>query len=235
MINPQNQLDQLRRTLQQKGLSDEDIRFLVDQAAQDISVALVDLAYDTLNSMEQLGIQTKSTEFATDLVMDISPVDINIRTFSGRSDFSEPPFPMMPRLLKNAKVAKDGSLYKVIPIQSKSVPTNSIIEAQMALQKMNEVKRNSLKEQARAKRELPTLSTEPGLSVRDYLAKRKHSQQVTATHFRTVSSKQDPATQWVNPGKDLNFSKDIHEANAQLQQRASEIISDIIKMYEGVA
>ncbi|CAN5950523.1 unnamed protein product [Sphagnum jensenii] len=44
---------------------------------------------------------------------------MEVRTESGNLEFTEPPFPMLDRLLQNAKPIKDGSgVYKVIPVGS---------------------------------------------------------------------------------------------------------------------
>ncbi len=233
MINPHSQLDQLKRTLLIKGLSEEEASRLVDIASDEISQALIDLAFDVMGSVQESGIASKSADFVADLMLDISPIDISIRTQSGRSDFSTPPFPMMERLLKNAKTAKDGSRYKVIPLKEKSVSPDGLLEAHQALNVVNNAKREALKDQALRGHSLPTVSSGTTAAAAAFF-NHKHSQTAAVTKFKTVSSKQNPATQWVRPGKDLDFSKEIHDANSDIQHAARDIIDDIISRYEGV-
>ncbi len=233
MINPQSRLSQLRNTLLFKGFSDEDAGQLVDAAAHEINQSLIDLAFDVMASVQQAGLASKAKTFIDDLMLDISPVDISVRTQSGRTDYSSPPYSMLPSLLKNAKVAKDGSLYKVIPLKEKSISAGGLIEAQIALSTINNAKREALKEQA-AQGTMPSVSTGATAAAQAFFDRRKQSQSSTVK-FRTVSSKQNPATQWVNPGKSADFAIEIHNANSELQQMAANIVDSIISKYEEAA
>jgi len=50
--------------------------------------------------------------------------------------------------------------------------------------------------------------------------------------FRTATSKQDPTTQWVKPGKDNDFSEELRNINKELESTMERVIQDIIRSYE---
>ena len=232
MINIQIELDRLRQNLRFKGLSEEAVSEIVDQASVEIHSSLIDMAYDALSSLEQLGIASKAPKFAADIELQISPSDIHLDTKSGRHDYSEPSRQMLPNLLKNAKVAKDGSLYKRIPMKTKSVNPAGLIDAQRALHDINNAKREAMKDQAARSASLPMANVSAGPEMKRFFDDRR-SAQVTKTQFKTASSKQSPDVSWVHPGRELDFSRDIHNANSDIDAKASLIIADIIAKHEG--
>lgn len=234
MINSETELDRLRQTLLVKGLDEEVVFEIVQQAATEIHSALIDIAYDALVEVEQLAITSKSSKFATDIQLNISPNDISIDTASGRHDFSEPARQMLPSLLKSPKIAKDGSLYKRIPMKVKSISPGGLIEAHRALNEINAAKRAALKDQAARSGELPTTQVSAGLDMAHFQGNRKNSQ-TTEIKFKTASSKQSPDVNWVQPAKDLDFGLTLHNANSDIDSRVALTVADIISKYEGVA
>jgi hypothetical protein len=134
-------------------------------------------------------------------------------TASGITDFTEPPFPMLDRLLaKGAKPMKDGSgVYKVIPVGKPSekpkppIYTN-IFDAQKAIS---------------AER------YEAAIAQYNKIAPKN-----SKVNFKTATSKQNRATQWVLPEKPKDFTEDLAEINNMLGREHDDIIMSIIRSYE---
>jgi hypothetical protein len=134
-----------------------------------------------------------------------------IDTSSGGTDFSDPPFPMLDRLLSgNVKTMKDGGgVYKVIPVGSPSpmekpkIYTN-IFDAQKAMMAQ---RHEQASEVARS------------------------APRGSKAEFRTATSKQNRSTQWVLPAKEKNFEQDLSNINEMLLRERDYIILDIINSY----
>ena len=169
-----------------------------------------------------------------------------ITTDSGRTDFSEPPFPMLPRLLKNAKVAKDGSLYKVIPIKNKTDNKRISVTTEAAYENINNARRIA-KEQRDVEREVGQgFGTTDALKGMDTFAamqsinrsrqKQPKQGQIDGPtiNFRTASSKQDPNKSWVHPGKNRDVSGPLREINMNMHDNIDRVIEDIIRRHENM-
>jgi hypothetical protein len=129
----------------------------------------------------------------------------------GQTKFEEPPFPMLPSLLKNPKVAKDGSLYKVIPI-GKSDGGNKPKTIMNAIREQNQSRQR----------------------MRDAMDNKsgKIRRSSSGQEYRTASSKQDPSTQWVKPGKTVDIEEDVKELNNYLEHRVNGIIYEELSKAE---
>jgi len=134
--------------------------------------------------------------------------DYKIVTNSGQTDFTVPPFPMLPKLLKNAKVAKDGSLYKVIPVKQNPKKKRAITTVDIMRQ---------INESRRASKE----------------AKKAEKDSSGEVNFRTASSKQDANTKWVHPGKEGDMTQKLRDINARMGLAIDRIIQDTIDKHRG--
>ena len=119
MIDPNAEIIQLRQRLRFKNLSEGIIDDICDEVSREISMITSDILADAMNEAVNAGGDIGSIDFIDEIRAVRTGSSFDIITDSGKTDFTEPPFPMLPSLLKNAKVAKDGSLYKVIPIRQK--------------------------------------------------------------------------------------------------------------------
>jgi hypothetical protein len=161
-------------------------------------------------------------------------------TKSGREDFSEPPFPMLPKLLKNGKTAKDGSIFKVIPLKEKSSTSSLAVTTEEAFKSINS-NRETLKEQRRARiKEGKTGSIDPfqGLDgIGPMLAASKsETKKISETqsgpvNFKTASSNQDANAKWVKPGKSADLTDKLVNINNDLQYSIDSAIEQIIRKY----
>jgi len=211
MRSIQFELDGLRRILTSRGIDSDTVEAIISKAEQEIIIALQDQMDSAIDQAVQIGVQKDSLEFINDLRP--RPDAFVLDTASGSMDFSDPPYPMLDKLLThNAKPMADGSgVYKIIPVGSpskKSKPAiyTNIFDAQKALS---------------AER------YEKAVAQYDRVAPKSEA----TKSFRTATSKQSRNTQWVLPAKDKDFTGDMSQINNALTQSHDQIIADIIRNY----
>ena len=141
MLDARSEISNLRQRLKMKNLSDAIVDSICTAASLDIGNATADILADAMSEAVQAGADVGSSEFISELQAVRSGPSFELTTSSGRTDFSEAPFPMLPRLLKNAKVAKDGSLYKVIPLKKTSPVSRTAATTEAALENINNARR----------------------------------------------------------------------------------------------
>lgn len=211
MVNVYFELQRLKDSLRNKGIEEAHIDAIVRKAELDINSKLQDQMDAAIENAVQSGVQKKSVDFINDLRP--SPTAFQLETTSGNTDFSEPPFPMLDRLLANgAKPMKDGSgVYKVVPVGAPSkVPKPSIASNIFDAQKALAADRYEN-------------------SVTQY---NKVIPKGSKVQFRTATSKQSRNTQWVLPAKDKDFTEDLKQINNMLGESHDETIMQIIRGYE---
>lgn len=207
MINKTFELERLRSSLLSRGIEESMVNKIIQKADQDIEVAMAAKMDEAMAQGIELGVEKDSAEFINELRP--APGAYALETESGNMDFSDPPFPMLPHLLQNAKPLKDGSgVYKVIPVgkpgNKPSMVTN-IFDAQKAIQ-----------------------------AERVESSKRQYNKVVPqgSAMYRTATSKQNQATQWVKPATEKDFSEDVRQINNTLEQELNDIVLNTIRDYE---
>lgn len=212
MVNHRFELDRLRNTLISRGMSDAMVMSILLQAENKINEVLREQAEDAMSKAIEYGIDKRSGEFINELVIRPNDSMFTVETESGNTDFSDPPFPMLPRLLSGAKPIKDGSgVYKVIPVGSgEGRSFTTIMDAQkaIALQRNQE-------------------AAERYAQITSNVGKRSGQKQ-----FRTATSKQNADTQWVLPATEKDFTSDLKQLNEQLRETSEDSILEIIREYE---
>lgn len=233
-MDANQELRGLRARLRAAGYDADDADDICDGAARDISDSVTDAVAEALNRARQLGESMGAYDFLSELKVISQGSTFVITTDSGRTDFSEPPFPMLPHLLKNAKTAKDGSKYKRIPIAANkgtTVPT-STVQASEQLQTQQTAAKQQILDEVRQLHDSP----DP-LTAAKFFAQRASSTRPTtksekypkrtpggAVEFATASSKQNASTQWVLPAKDMDLSVALAEINSDLSRTIDSII-----------
>lgn len=210
MANVLFELEKLRVTLRNKGLDARAVETIVDKASREISTVFEDQGDSAMQLAIEAGVAQRSPEFINELQLD--PNSMELRTESGNLEFTDPPYPMLSKLLQNAKPIKDGSgVYKVIPVgkpgENRPPVSTNIYDA---MKKLNAERAENAKQQ---------------YSVIVPAGSR-------ATQFRTATSKQDANTQWVRPAKTKDFSNDVKSINTELAETMDEKIRDILRSYE---
>lgn len=243
------EIEGLRQRLRLRNIDEYVIDDIIVQVARDISDASTDLLADAMEDAVRAGQDKRSFKFINEVKVIQDSNNFRIGTDSGKTDFSEPPFPMLPKLLKNAKIAQDGSQYKVIPIRAKGDNTaggRTSVTTEAALKNINESRRAA--KEARDARDdgyvgtltpdaMKGMSTFAALQAINEARKSFPTMTTKSTEpvmaFRTASSKQDPNTKWVNPGKSVNMDTALHDINSRLQYSLDNVITDTINRYEG--
>ena len=250
MLDANMEIDMLRQRLRMRDIDESMIDNICDSAAMEISSIAVDILASAAEEAVQAGSDARSVEFISDITVTQHGNNFKIDTRSGRTEFSEPPFPMLPKLLKSAKTAKDGSLYKVIPIKGKGSGHSTsglTVTTEAALKSINEARVAAKQERDAQKDQFSTnlspdtmkgMSTFAALqainSARKAFSTMKEKSTEPAVAFRTASSKQDAATKWVMPKREANMDKALNDINHRLQYDLDMAIQDVIKRYENI-
>ena len=116
MVNIFLEIERLKATLRSRGVDGQFVEDIAYKAEREISFALKERLDSAMEVAIQSGVQKDSPEFINDLRP--RPDAFMIDTASGSTDFSDPPMPMLDKLLaRGAKPMKDGSgVYKIIPV-----------------------------------------------------------------------------------------------------------------------
>ena len=239
-----NELEKLRHVLQGKGLPPVAVDNLTQQAEREINNKVADILDETHNHAVDVVSQIGDYELGARIVIKLVGSQYVVTTSDETTDFSLPALPMLPRLLKNAKMAKDGSLYKVIPIGKKSSSTTNLDQVHH--------QRNLNIQTARAERDvarqrqtpdddtLRTMSLSGVQHSYNPVAKQRQARQVNDAavsgpiEFRTASSKQNPQEKWVLPPKKLNIQMALHDLTNNLENTILQSVSNILQHYEGI-
>lgn len=244
MIDPNAEISRLRQRLRFKNLSENIIDQICDEVSREISSMTSDLLADAMNEAVNVGGDAGSVEFIDELRAVRNGPTYNVGTDSGNTDFSEQPFPMLPSLLKNAKVAKDGSLYKVIPMRRKGNKQSGPKTTEAAYRNIENSRRQAKEEKEETNRGssspdamkgMDTLSAMQAMSKsRQKSPKMREKSTEPATDFRVASSKQDAASQWVHPGRKVDMSSALANINANLHDEIDRAIENVIRQHEGM-
>ena len=246
MIDPNAEIDRLRQRLRFKNLSESIIDEICDDVSREISIVTSDILADAMQEAISAGVDAKSTDFVDEVRTVRSGASFDIVTDSGRTDFSEPPFPMLPRLLKNANIAKDGSLYKVIPMKQKGSYNKNNVAAttEAAYANIESARRQAKEDRSETQRGstspdafkgMDTLSAMQSISKsRQKSPKMKEKSTEPAVTFRTASSKQDESSQWVHPGKKADMGPALANINANLHDSIDRAVEEIIRKNESM-
>lgn len=243
MINARFEVDRLKQTLTFKGLNEQEAQHLSNLAAQDIAVAITELVSGALNEAVTLGDDLGIPDFGSQIRAVQAGSTFQIITDSGRTDFTEGAKPMLQHLLKNPKHAKDGSLYKVIPMRNKnsSKQVMSIFEAQRNQQAAQTEAIAAMKSnQGSGNDPLSGQAMFSGLqAAQEFVARKKQMQDIMNKNneagpkeFRTASSKQNASTAWVIPAKQRDMTQVLVDLNRRLEGDIQLTVQSIVKQYE---
>lgn len=209
MANIYHELDRLKYILENRGIDQDTVQQILKKASADIQTAMAGQADAALGLAIEAGVEKRSPEFINELRL--NKINMQLTTDSGNMDFSEPPFPMLPRLLQGAKPIKDGSgVYKVIPVGEPSKNRPRISTSIYETWKQIDAERA---EASRAQRDRVTPKNSKG-------------------KFRTATSKQNANTQWVQPAKEKDFTEAVDSINKELSSSLEDVIRGIIQDYE---
>lgn len=203
------ELDKLRVNLENKGLDSVAIEGILANARNEIRDAFIYQGEAAMELAIEKGVEKRSGEFINELRL--NAVNMELTTDSGNMDFSTPPYPNLPNLLRGGKPMKDGSgVYKIIPIKESGARPKVSSTIYDAHKQINAERYESAKERRRA-------MTPKGSKGE--------------TQYRTATSKQDAGTKWVMPAQNKDFTDDVRNLNTEIEQTMDEIIENIIQSY----
>lgn len=246
MLNPRFELDRLRSTLTNKGIQEDQVNFLCDNASKDINIGITQAVADALEAATEAGLAVGAYDFVDQLRAGQTGDGFQVMTESGNTDFSYPPLQMMASLLKNPKVAKDGTLYKVIPMGGNAPSTQQVFRNQSDAQANIASSKRQAMESWKDQKAAPGTSDPTSMPLqfsgiamaqkaqeRNQMIKQQRREKVSrGTSFRTVTSKQNPQTQWVLPAKDMNMTDKLEAINSQLTAAIDDLVFNIVRYYE---
>lgn len=211
MVNIFFEIEKLKTILRRRGMEDSFVENIAVKAETEISLALRERLDAAMEVAIQSGVQKDSAEFINELRP--RPDAFILETASGLTDFSDPPLPMLDKLLaKGAKPMKDGSgVYKIIPVGGNSSPRKQPIHTNI-------------------------FDTQKAIAAERYETALSQYNKVipknSKVNFRTATSKQNRQTQWVLPEKKKDFTEDLADINNMLAADYDELILGIIRSYE---
>ena len=211
MINLFLEIERLKSTLRSRGIEEHFVDEIAIKAETEISLALRERLDAAMDNAIQSGVQKESADFINELRP--RPDAFILETESGITDFSEPPMPMLDKLLaKGAKPLKDGSgVYKIIPVGGNST------------QKRPPIHTNIFD----AQKAIAAERYENAVTQYNRVAPKN-----SKVNFRTATSKQNRQTQWVQPEKKKDFTEDLAEINNMLMESYDDVVLGIIRSYE---
>lgn len=246
MIDVNTELSRLKQILRSKNIPEATIDDICHDAAREISSAATDLLADAMIEAVNAGASVSSADFVSEVMSFRSGSFFRVDTSSGKTDFSEPPFPMLPKLLRSAKVSASGDLYKVIPIAQRDKSSSSVTTEE-AVRNINNARRAAKEErEAREEAGVRTGTTIPDpfhalASLADIQSANRPDSKVQYSvakegpiSFRTASSKQNASTQWVKPGKQADLTSSLSDINNNLQDNIDKTILNIVNKYSGM-
>jgi len=236
MVDATLELERLKHSLRAKGIADSMIEIIVKRAVDEIDGIIVDAVAAAVSDAVSAGIRADAKDFIAELRPTRMGNSFVIATDSGRTDFSNPPFPLLPWLLKNPKIAKDGSLYKVIPVGKPSKQKlTDITQIQTSI--------DDTRKQARQRGTMSGNDVFMGATTfsGDFAAQKAYTREFKTNQaiekstgkqsFRTASSKQNPSSQWVLPAQDKDMTKALTDINNTLKDTIEGAIASVVRFY----
>lgn len=221
----------LRRSLQIKRKSADRIDEIVYRAENDINIAIVDIVTYGLQQVQQLAIEYGIDDFVENVHIQAIGGSLTIAITGGKTDFSTPAVEMLPGLLRAGKTAKDGSVYRVVPLptirefKTRSLSNVDAMQARAADIKQERIDHNRALDATRMARNLAASAPRAQMNVEVTPAVGKE--------FRTATSKQDSTTQWVKPARNINITNELMDINSQMAAQIRDVTRSIINRYGG--
>jgi hypothetical protein len=233
----------IKNHLYSQDLEEEEIDYFAEEAAKVISENVLEVVSDAVNEAINYAIDLEAYDFVTELDIKETQSSYTIGTVSGQTDFSTEDRKMLPSLLKNAKISKDGKRYKRIPIgassSSKMVPKMS--NRVRADSRMNLIQANKFAASNNAGSD-----SLPSSAIRQYISGIEQMNALKAQEKEMVPAKnqapkvivtahegQDPNKDWVVPGLYKDMTYFLEELNMNIETQINSIIKEVENIYTG--
>jgi len=231
------QVDDLRTYLRSY-YSLSDVQSLCDDCLHEINSLILDISSNGIKSAIDAALEMGADDFVDDVsvVQDVNGFGL-ISTHSGNMDYTRSEKQMLPSLLKNAKTSKDGHRYKVIPIREKPQQIAISMFEQMRIQQdANDLAKNSLRARGQERRNEVAGALQQTLELQRQAASAISLKEFShdgggVPEFRTASDRQDPATAWVIPEKNMDLTDTIRDINASIVSQCEQAIAETVQSY----
>lgn len=231
-------IDDIRSRLYGQGYEPYEIEDICETAAEYLSEMITDAVASALDEAERAGLESGMKDFVSDITAVQAGDTFLVVTKSGRTDYSTPKKRMRDALLKHAKVAKDGSRYARIPISDKGDRASSSFD----VDKARSAHLEQVKSEIEADIRQGGIGRDIGKAARDYSSsfsairdqvKAETRSPKRSNTIRTVSSKQNPDTQWVIPPKHMDAADILSQVNLRLQDDIEHAKRQIYQEFVG--
>ena len=233
-MDPNLAVDQLRMRLLVRGKSEERVDEICLMAISEINESITSILADGIDEIMQLGLDNGIDELVEQIAVKRVGNSFSIGSKTGKTDFSTPPFPMLPRLISGGKVAEDGHRYKVIPIPDEKPIVNRSLSLNDAVhERSNTMERARTALRDKKKPSAYAMAEDYIASMTGVKVNKSVENAGGSVHFRTASEHQDARTQWVRPAQDIDLTQQIADINRNVDLRIQQDVSMIINKYEG--
>lgn len=240
MTSSHSEIARLRWTLQGRSFTKQEVDTICNTATQDIDDGIIQITRTATEQAIMYAEQIGAHQFIHEVTLIRNGEGYEVGSISGRTDFSTDKVENLPNLLKNAKVAKDGSRYKIIPVKkstgSSKMGTSSFATA--ANQQINMAeRRQQLSTNTATNREARLTSMMQDVkSIIDTMPKSESKYNSTNmssdVSFRVASSKQNASTSWVIPEQDRDMTQFLIGLNSDMSAQMGQLILDTVSYYE---
>jgi len=230
------EVERLRLALSRENTNFTEVQHICDAATGEINEALLSIVSNAVTQALDHALSIGADAFVDDIQILPNADGLHqISTHSGVMDYSRDSKEMLPALLKNAKVSKDGHRYKVIPIQKKDARVeHSMFSMMQSQQDSMDDARVALREQAGNRKLSITAALRDDLSKQAMAARTIASTPRTKSgevEFRTASDRQDSSSAWVIPNKEMDMTEFVQELNQSISDSAHNTIASIVDSY----
>jgi len=217
-----DRIEQLRFRLISAGVDPATADDIVETALARIRDRIISSVDAGVNLAVETSRDIKARGFDKDVRISYNHRGLEIESTKGSLDYSTPPFPMLDRLLAKGKTAKDGSIYRVIPLGNKTKSTEVSVDTSDAVQQARDTTpKRSLTEMSRQ----IASAFNTGVKV---TSQEKTTVSTGQPNFRTASSKQDRSTQWVIPARQADLTPAIADINAMMAGDMERVVDDVL-------
>jgi len=246
-MNPDAELQKLRWSLSNGGWLPNELDEIIDIASRDINESILNIVSNAIAEITDYAIDIGAEEFIGDVDVQEIGGGFIITTRSGTMDYSTPERHMLPDLVRNGKVSEEGYKYQVIPIGAKKKvkPIRNIFNTMRDQVADQQEARASLLQNSMDNRSARAqhMASQFKSIITDRL-QQLHAQRASAAaaegnyntggavKFATASEKQDAATQWVLPAKEMDMTGYIMDTNKRIEEAIRVSVDYIVSSYE---
>lgn len=239
MLDARQEIDRLRSSLKFKGFTDTIVDEICREASMEIGAATSDILSDAMMEASNLGKEMGSADLIEDIRAVRSGSSFKIIAESSDS-YSEPPFPMVPKILKGAKGANSSPLPKSAPEKRKADESRSNKAISVTLdaahrnindsRRQAKLKRDEMKKNKTSGSKLDPMAAPTIMASMHSLNKnRKASASKVNNEIKGEKAVDSPRA---NTKKPKSIQSPLNNINTRVNESIDQAIDSIIRRYE---